>query len=582
MANFTSAIALLKKPIDDLYEQASGAVKDKISRIRASEKVKDIHKRLYELQRVKTIWQTDKPIILSTFFYPVRVAGANGSASQQINSLDDFPENNIIIFGTVGQGKSMLMRYLLGKEIKSGCRVPLFCELRNVGKGDFEEWLAKRFCSFLGVEESLDLFRYFSSGGKISFMLDGFDEIDPEDVQRLNFEIGELSSKYPNCRIVLTSRPDSECKYQPNFYSYKICPLSEYDLFGFYKKISKDDSFSNGLVGAIKSSPLQIKKLIDTPLLATLLAISYRSAHKIPLHFSEFYDDLFQILITRHDAIKLGWRRPRSSKLDDRQMQQAFEAFCFATRRERLSSLEKNKAEELAKDSLKEADCLASPLSFLDDIRKITCLLVLEDKKYGFVHNSVQEFFCSRYVKTRPEKLAEAIYQQLLGGKWSEWGSELLFLKQIDTYRFEKYFYIPEMKIFSEKFKGGHASLEDAARDYLNSLVIRKRRTNKGDYSYYVYKLRSWNTYSSFLLDQRIYSLLFSGSFGKKGWAIGFNNSIDQEERTYVQIVQDKEAPIDELVKIILAFFSNLQDEIKMGEKRILEGENVSPFIVLI
>lgn len=68
MANFTAAVALLKKPIDEVYEISSGALKAKIANIRALDKVREIHKRLYELQRVKTIWQTDRPIILSTFF----------------------------------------------------------------------------------------------------------------------------------------------------------------------------------------------------------------------------------------------------------------------------------------------------------------------------------------------------------------------------------------------------------------------------------------------------------------------------------------------------------------------------------
>lgn len=69
MPDFSLAISLLKKPIDELYNTYEGEIKQKISIIRTATKVKVLHKKLYETQRVKTIWHTDRPLSLTSFFF---------------------------------------------------------------------------------------------------------------------------------------------------------------------------------------------------------------------------------------------------------------------------------------------------------------------------------------------------------------------------------------------------------------------------------------------------------------------------------------------------------------------------------
>ncbi|WP_416637303.1 NACHT domain-containing protein [Pseudomonas sp. OHS18] len=338
MPDFSAAIALLKKPLDDVYSFTKDEVKAKLAIVRTAAKMKQLHKKLYETQRVKTIWHIDRPSSLSSFFHPVSIVTHNLSVIGpfRLNSLEVFEGNHNIIFGTVGQGKSILLRYLLGREIKSGVRIPVFLELRNLGDKKIADALTEKFSSVLGIASDYDVFSSFADRGKVSFLLDGFDEVDPFNVARTLTEIEELSYKYQDCKIVLTSRPDSECRHLTSFYSNKIQPLDIDSLQAFYKKITRDPEFSARLHAAIKTSPTKIRELVTTPLLATLLAISYRNVQKIPLDFAEFYDDLFQILLVRHDVSKLGWRRSRKSKLDDRQVQQVFEAFCFATRRKNL------------------------------------------------------------------------------------------------------------------------------------------------------------------------------------------------------------------------------------------------------
>lgn len=591
MPNFTAAFALLKKPIDDIYEVAKGAVKDKVAQMRAASKVQGLHKRLWETQKVKTIWHTDRPLSLSSFFYPVSVMRQDHDEKiiVQLTSLDALPNNHNLIFGTVGQGKSILLRFLLGKEIKTGKRVPIFCELRNIGNSSLEEFLEQKFKLLLKLDDAEGVFETFAENGKLSFLLDGFDEVESTQVQRVMSEIDDLSFKYADCRIVLTSRPDSDCKHLTTFHVNKICPLKPEVLENFYNKITRDKDLTSRLVSAIKNSPLQIRELVNTPLLATLLAISYRAAQKIPLDFAEFYDELFQILLVRHDGAKLGWRRTRKTKLNDREIQKVFEAFCFATRRNKLLSLDRDVAARIAEESIKKSQLSADSQSFLDDIRKITCLLVEEGKKYNFVHSSVPEFFAASFLKNRSESVAENFYSQLLvNGKWQEWRQEILFLLQIDNHRAEKYFKLPDLEKTLNYIFNGEERISvdnDVVERYLESKSVIKENVIRQSVSqprYYVSDKGNIPTNHYENLDSRAFSILFNYNDGALSWREGFDSDPKSKERTYLQIAKDKgNKSFSSTLSLLRGYIEDLVAQRNLLRAKIKKEDTPDSFIQL-
>jgi hypothetical protein len=587
MPDFSAAIILLEKPLEELCAQATGPLLAKLKFLRAQSRMKALHQRLYESQRVKTIWHTDRPLSLSSFFHPAYVMRSeSGVASQtKLTSLNDLPDNHNILFGTVGQGKSILIRYLLGKEIKSGTRIPVLCELRNVDKDTLEEYLTDRLALLLDVSPDQDLFSAFAGKGKLSFLLDGYDEIEPSRLHSLTQNIQDLSFKYPECRIVLTSRPDAECKHLTNFHINRLAPISERELPEFYKRITKDQAFTQRIVAAIGASPMKIRGLLTTPLLATLLAISYRAAHKIPLDFAEFYDELFQILLVRHDGAKLGWRRQRQTKLNDRQIQQIFEAFCFATRKRQLASVDHELAQNLAAEAVKICDQVADPQLFLKDIKNITCLIIDEGKKMNFVHISVQEFFAARYIRTRADGVAMSFYEQLLAGKWDKWQEELLFLQQVDSYRSAKYFFIPDLTRTVQDLQSVSAeSPKDEAAAYLSGLVLNKavaQRDGKDVPHYYIARVRKKHTHRYFALDSAIFKRLFSNHVqGAKAWNSGFSDDLVPATKTYLQVAKDRgDAFADELTQFAAGLISLAKSDLNSMKDAISREDAMTSFV---
>jgi uncharacterized protein len=584
MPDFTIAITLLKKPLEDLYALASGAIRTQLATLKAQAKVKTLHKRLWESQRVKTIWHTDKPLSLSSFFYPVSVEASGGppGARIQVNGLENLPDLHTIIFGTVGQGKSILMRFLLGRELRSGNHIPLLCELRNIESQGLRDYLNARFALLLEIVPDSMLFEFFATHGKITFLLDGFDEVLPENVARLSQEIEDLATRFPTCPILLTSRPDTECRHLTSFHTVKIAQLTELDLEPFYRKIGHDINFATRLAAAIVRSPTKIKSLVVTPLLATLLAISYRAAQKIPLEFSEFYEELFQILLIRHDASKLGWKRNRKAALNDRDFQQAFEAFCFSSRKRRLTAMSREEALLVLKDGLASLNLTADPQNVIDDIRRITCLLVDEGNKLQFVHNSVQEFFAARFVKTQTEPVAANFYGQILSDeKWTFWTEELVFLKQIDSYRSTKYFFLPDLGVTLNIVLEGQTSASAAvATRYLEGMAVKKTTTSRDGKTfsrYVVHKIRDRTTFHLQIIDSRVFSTLFIS-----GWALGFDKEPTSAQRTYFQIAEDQgQQRLASLLDFTQSVISAQIVEHATETKRVAEQEKTTGLIDL-
>ena len=527
------------KPFFDVYQkEVSSALAGALAKLKSPAKQRKVLSKIEKFQKIKTIWHTDRPLLLSSVYYPTSIESQYFPA-KPIKCLAELPTNFSLFFGTAGQGKSVLLKHLIEGEIVYSTNIPLFIEIRDYKGSNFIEYIFK-FFKDLFEDIDFDIFKVFCDQGKISFLIDGFDEIDDAHQEASLNGINNLSEKYPLCKIALTSRPDYPCEFLQNFNNYKIKPLEIGDLDGFYKKLTRDKVFTSKLFQAITTSPTEIKGLVKTPLLATLLAISYKSAQKIPLEFSEFYEQLFQILLIRHDGAKLGWHRERKSKLTDDEMQRVFESLCFKSRKINSLVFDKPSFYGLAKQAIESTLITCKESDYVNDISKITCLVISEATGYSFVHGSVPEFFSAKYVKGLSERKSIEFYKKILNGSWRRWRSEILFLEQIDNFRFIKHFEMPDifnaLNIISPK----KTVTSIDVMDFLKSITINKvlddgekSGTPRSRYSYNHPRVNSG--YSFWNLINRSVMLCTSGS--GYSWTYLFNINKDLKIANLLEIV---------------------------------------------
>lgn len=402
--------------------------------------------RIKAIEDVRTIWKPES-VSLLTFFHPPRVV--INRRPTFINKLSDLSHQAVVLEGIVGQGKSILLRSLAVQEILSNeaTRIPLFIELKDLSaKSDFEQTVLKRLESFdIDVDEKT--LNYLYKSGKIALLLDGFDEIEEALIKTTFLDIENLSIKYPELQIVITSRPGREIQKSAMFTTLTVAPLTAAEFPAFLAKLGVNSDKSISLRTAIKNSPSKISSLITTPLMLTLVVLVYEAESQIPETLPEFFSRLFQTVFTRHDHLKAAFTRKHHSGLSEIALQELFENFCFMTIQSGYGrTLEKHQFDDAYKLALDHCDHKCDRENFRLDIVKVACLM-LEDgiDSTTFLHKSILEYFAAAFVKRLSEENAILFYTAAIESS-NEWEEVLRFLKAIDPFRYSKHYLLPAVR----------------------------------------------------------------------------------------------------------------------------------------
>lgn len=209
--------------------------------------------------------------------------------------------------------------------------------------------------------------------------------------------------------------------------------------------------------------------------------------------------------------------------------------------------------------------------------------MVEEGGKLQFVHNSVQEFFAAKYVKTRTEPVAASFYSQILeDGKWMQWQEELSFLKQIDQHRADRYFFTRDYEATFKYLLDGESSVsDDAAIKYLEGMSVKKIEVTRNGLpvtSYVISRTRPDRTYALQVLDSRVFNKLFTGT----PWNKGFAADLKSMQRNYLQIAKDiGESELASLIDTIKVIISAQQKECSESLRRVAEEEATTGLINL-
>lgn len=443
LASTTAVKKGLGRLIDDIYELGKSRFSHKLKAWRATQAQKTLASKLRGVRMVKTIWQIDKEVDLADFYYPSRILV--GDTRRVINDLDDFPySGNIIVQGTVGQGKSILFRYLTSRELARGRAIPLFVELRRIKDNHtLASHLVGELLS-LGLEADQELLFFLAREGKLILFLDAFDEVKESHRAQLIDEIEHLSRRHEKLRIVISSRPNSGIANSPLFRVFPLAALQRDEYEEVIQRMAKPPSVAAKIIDGVKKAGQAVRQILDTPLMVALLVFRFNVDQSIPENTVAFYYDLFDLLLRRHDRSKAGYIRPRKSGAGDAKLHDVFNATCYLTRKADLSAFSFSQLQGFVKEAIQVVDGDLDGATILQDIIDITCLVLEEGGECKFLHRSVQEFHAACFIKTRPEEMAIKFYQSM-PRRWSQWQGELRFLEQIDRYRLLKYFGIAEM-----------------------------------------------------------------------------------------------------------------------------------------
>lgn len=395
------------------------------------------------VENVKTIWQVDKSVNLNEFYYPSNILVEDNVI--QVDSLDVFPENGkVVIQGTAGQGKSILLRYLTGVALRKSKVVPLFVELRKITDRTDLPTLICQSLSELGIQATEMELEYIYSSNKFTLLFDAFDEIPDQNLKDTLIHIENICAKYYRQQVIITSRPGAEIQKVPSFDVFNLEQIELSDFKPMLLRFFNNDEVTvHQIMKSLHENNNEIISLVTTPLLLTLLAITYKTYNKIPTQLHEFYENIFHVLVNRHDATKPGFRREYKSNLNERELEDLFCGFCFYSMIEGKTSLSRQEALKVIKKACEFLNITpSSEFSFLSDCIKNTCLLLEEGFNYHFIHKSIREYHSAKFISGSPNELKERFYT-MAKESIQKYRVELDFLSVIDEHYFNKYFLLP-------------------------------------------------------------------------------------------------------------------------------------------
>lgn len=365
--------------------------------------------------------------------------------------------NNIVILGSGGTGKSVIMRHLFLNTIVRGDYVPVLVELRKAETMDNEQDLMSLICSsmeYFDVEINQDQFRYSLKSGKYIFLFDGLDEVKSSIRAKMAYQIQNLSAKYPQNNYILSSRNEGMTFNELETYlTVEACPLEKKQAVELILKLGKNNEKVKEFAQMLENSLYEKHSdFASNPLLLTMMYITFVDNNMIPEHLIDFYENAYGALYKRHDAIKEGVfeREYKSKCLGEREFKNLFSYFCFHTFFKQEYEFTEEEVCAYIKNGiarLEYGNLIKEPKDFFDDIKDIVCLMVEEGTKYKFSHRSFQTYFAAYYTMVNvSDSQQQAFFKAELDGMFMYPEDFYGMLYRLEGERFNKNILEPGVK----------------------------------------------------------------------------------------------------------------------------------------
>ena len=312
--------------------------------------------------------------------------------------------NKIIVTGTGGSGKSVMMKHFFLNILETTHYVPVLIELRGLNEYDekginLEEYIYE-VMGTLKFKIERKYFEYSLETGCYVILLDGFDEVKNEISNSVTNQIVAMSKKYPENHYILSSRPLEEFMGWNQFEELHAMPLSKEQALSLINKIEYDQIIKDKFYKELDEYLYEkYETFASNPLLLTIMLLTFESRASIPDKLNDFFEQAFTTLFHTHDATKGGYKRDIRSKLGYEDFKAVFSYFCFKSFFNSDYKFSENKALEYigAAKQKRIIDTYFNSMDYLKDLTNSVCMLIHEGLEFRFSHRSFQEYFAALY-----------------------------------------------------------------------------------------------------------------------------------------------------------------------------------------
>ena len=376
--------------------------------------------------------------------------------------------NKIIVTGTGGSGKSVMMKHFFLNILETTHYVPVLIELRGLNEYDekginLEEYIYE-VMGTLKFKIERKYFEYSLETGCYVILLDGFDEVKNEISNSVTNQIVAMSKKYPENHYILSSRPLEEFMGWNQFEELHAMPLSKEQALSLINKIEYDQIIKDKFYKELDEYLYEkYETFASNPLLLTIMLLTFESRASIPDKLNDFFEQAFTTLFHTHDATKGGYKRDIRSKLGYEDFKAVFSYFCFKSFFNSDYKFSENKALEYigAAKQKRIIDTYFNSMDYLKDLTNSVCMLILEGLEFRFSHRSFQEYFAALYtVQLSDSQQKRFLKLWLQDNSYRSTSNYLDMLYELQPLRFVKNIISPAIRELQEKFKKNNESEE--------------------------------------------------------------------------------------------------------------------------
>ncbi|MDA1799459.1 NACHT domain-containing protein [Bacillus cereus group sp. BY6-1LC] len=371
-----------------------------------------------EYSTIPTIALRHHKVFLEQVYQPLKIVSLKFDTHTKSNNTvlldtynEDFFNNHtkILITDSAGMGKSTFLKFLFLSSIKQQIQIPVFIELRRLNSqhGILDEIYKK--INFISSDFTKEHIIELIKDGDFLFFLDGYDEIPGNDRDKVSSDLKQFISYGGQNRFVITSRPHHGLHF-PEFEKFEIVRLQKEEAFELIDKYDKVSGYNihGNLVRTIDNAKGNFNEFLANPLYVSLLYLTYRNKHELPLTQASFYRQVYDALYSDHDLTKEdGYKRQIMSGLSKDELDVFLQHFAFQCIKNGINDFEKDYLLNVIKDVLKDSilERKIEPSEVLSDIIQNVPLLIKEGSSYKWIHKSFMEYFAAKYISIDRDKV---------------------------------------------------------------------------------------------------------------------------------------------------------------------------------
>jgi hypothetical protein len=419
---------------------------------------------------VKTILDRSEPIEFDKLYVKARYRYGNNEIGDDEICQKLRDNDRVVVQGFGGIGKTMLMKHLWLSVFRNPAgKIPVFLELRRLNDFESNDLLAFARASLSPSGKPLNEreFEILMKAGRFLFILDAFDEVNDELRNDLERQILSLSFTYVGCGVVVSSRHNNRFESWESFIVAQVLPFGKDQIVSVIEKIPFDKKTKTKFLSEIIHKKYSIyETFLTTPLLATMMLMTFDQFADIPEKVHLFYKYAFQTLYTLHDSGKESFSRKRKSGLDEDEFCKILSIVCISSYILGQYVFDKNTIIKHIEKAIKITESKVKAADILSELCESVNILYQEGDSFSFVHRSFQEYFSAYALTVSFTNHLLKLVDKLPNGPGD---AVLMMAYEMNRALFEESYFVPKYAEFSEKID---ALLKSGGREYSEFVAV--------------------------------------------------------------------------------------------------------------